>query len=131
LVLFYNFISHENEFSEQSGKYGKLIGSYTGFGVLTAVDMNSFVFWDITPCILLKANQSFGGKCDLRLQGRKLSPTRNQREAGSKQNRLAACCLLHAGFLLGLFIDHEDGGYMFLRNVGLLSAGYTVVYPKR
>jgi hypothetical protein len=24
----------------------------------------------------------------------------------------------HAGFLLGLFFDPEDGGYIFLRNVG-------------
>jgi hypothetical protein len=29
-----------------------------------------------------------------------------------------ACYLLHAGFLLDLFIDPEDGGEMFLRNVG-------------
>jgi hypothetical protein len=27
------------------------------------------------------------------------------------------CYLLHAGFLLGLFFDPEDGGDMFLRNV--------------
>jgi hypothetical protein len=26
----------------------------------------------------------------------------------------AACFLLHAGFLLGLFFDPEDGGDMFL-----------------
>jgi hypothetical protein len=30
----------------------------------------------------------------------------------------SACCLLRAGFLLGLIIDPEDGGYMFLRNFG-------------
>jgi hypothetical protein len=34
--------------------------------------------------------------------------------------KLAAYYLLHAGFLLGLF-DLEDGGDMFLRNVGWVS----------
>jgi hypothetical protein len=28
------------------------------------------------------------------------------------------CYLLQAGFLLGLFFDREDGGDMFLQNVG-------------
>jgi hypothetical protein len=31
------------------------------------------------------------------------------------------CYLLLAGFLPGLFFDPEDGGYMFLQNVGWLS----------
>jgi hypothetical protein len=30
----------------------------------------------------------------------------------------SACYLLHAGFLLGFFFDPEEGGDMFLRNVG-------------
>jgi hypothetical protein len=29
-----------------------------------------------------------------------------------------ASCKQSSGFLLGLFFDREDGGYMFLRNVG-------------
>jgi hypothetical protein len=29
-----------------------------------------------------------------------------------------SCHLLSAGFLLGLFFDLEDGGNMFLRNIG-------------
>jgi hypothetical protein len=28
-----------------------------------------------------------------------------------------ACCLLHAGFLLGLFFSPEDGGNIFLGNL--------------
>jgi hypothetical protein len=36
----------------------------------------------------------------------------------------------HAGILLGLF-NPEDGGDIFLRNVGLLSTDYTAVYPIR
>jgi hypothetical protein len=30
----------------------------------------------------------------------------------------SAWCLLHTGFFLGLFFDPEDGGNIFLRNVG-------------
>jgi hypothetical protein len=29
-----------------------------------------------------------------------------------------ACCLLHAGFLRGLFFDPEDGDYVFFQNIG-------------
>jgi hypothetical protein len=36
-----------------------------------------------------------------------------------------------AGFLLGLLFKAEDGGYMFVRNVGLLSIDRTALYPRR
>jgi hypothetical protein len=35
-----------------------------------------------------------------------------------KQGAISASHLLHAGFLFGLFLDPENGGDMFLRNVG-------------
>jgi hypothetical protein len=41
--------------------------------------------------------------------------------SGSKNKpsrKPSAYYLLHAGFFLGLFFDPEDGGDMFLRNVG-------------
>jgi hypothetical protein len=69
---------------------------YVRTDIQTAVVMKSSIFWDLTPCSLLKANRRFGGT-------RRLQP---------------ACYLLHVDFLIGLFFDPEDGGDMFLRNVG-------------
>jgi hypothetical protein len=37
--------------------------------------------------------------------------------------------MLHIIFLLGVFLDPEDGGDMFLRNVGGLSTDYTALCP--
>jgi hypothetical protein len=63
---------------------------YVGFEVLTAVVTKSTIFWDITPCSRLIINRRFGRTYRLRLQG----------------------------FFLSLFFGPEDGGDMFLRNVG-------------
>jgi hypothetical protein len=60
--------------------------------------MKSYIFWDLTPCIPSKVNCRFGGTCRRNIQA------------------LAIC--FHAGFLPGLFFDLQDGGGMFLRNVG-------------
>jgi hypothetical protein len=63
-----------------------------GFEVLTAVVMKSTIFLDIMLCGPLKVTQRFRGTYPPHL--------------------LATC--FHAGFLLGLFFDPEDGGDMFL-----------------
>jgi hypothetical protein len=52
-----------------------------------------------------------------------------RRILGSYQAVLATC--FRAGSLLGLFLNPEDGGDMFLRNVSRLSTDYTALYPRR
>jgi hypothetical protein len=77
-----------------------------GYEVLTAVVIKNYIFWDITPCSLLKVNRCFGGTCRLHLQRRKISQPRNQHEASSKQN-----------WFLTWFIFDPEYGDTFLRNV--------------
>jgi hypothetical protein len=57
--------------------------------------MKSSVFWDMTPCSSLNVNRRFG-----------------------EETCRYASYLLHAGFMFGLFIEPEDGGNMFHKNVG-------------
>jgi hypothetical protein len=63
---------------------------------------------------------------------RNISPpfSGSKNELRKNSRPLFATCV-HAGFLLDLFFDLEDGGDMFLRNVGLLSRDYTALYPRR
>jgi hypothetical protein len=52
-----------------------------GFEVFTAVVMKSIIFWDVTPCSLLKCNWRCGGTYRLHLQGRR----KFQQEPASNQ----------------------------------------------
>jgi hypothetical protein len=74
--------------------YKKMAG--VEFEVLTAVVVKVSVFWDIIKCSLLKVNRRLGQICRLHLQGRRISQV--------------SCYILHAGFLLGLHFDPEEGG---------------------
>jgi hypothetical protein len=43
----------------------------------------------------------------------------------------SACCLLCAGFLLGLLSDPEDGGDMFLQKLADFHQTTKILYPRR
>jgi hypothetical protein len=79
------WIGHVAHMGAMRNTYTFLVGELEG-------KKSIIVFWDITPCSPLKVNRRFGGTYRLHLQGRAL---------------LATC--FHAGFLLGIFFDPEDG----------------------
>jgi hypothetical protein len=85
--------------------------------VLSSVVMESSASWCITPCSPLKDNRRFGGN---------ISPP-----VFVYNPKCLFATYFHDGFLLGLFIDPEDGGDMSLRNVGCLSTDYAALYPRR
>jgi hypothetical protein len=60
----------------------------------------------------------FRRNVSLHLQGGRIG------QAGGKEALLGAC--VRSGILFDVFFDPEEGGDMFLRNVGLLSADYMV-----
>jgi hypothetical protein len=74
---------------------------HVGFKVLTAVVLKSSVFCDITSCSQLKVIRRFGVTCRLHLQGRRILEAKTSMK-------------------VGLFFYPEEGGDIFLRNVGLL-----------
>jgi hypothetical protein len=53
-----------------------------GNKLLSTYEMNSTIFWDVTPRSPLKVSRRFRGTYRLRLQGRRLSEARYQRESG-------------------------------------------------
>jgi hypothetical protein len=79
----------------------------------------SNIYRDIAPCSPLKVNQGFGRIYCLHLQGRinreKYQPESRWHAVKLNKKKNATC--FHAGIFFGLF-DPEDGGDMFLPNVG-------------
>jgi hypothetical protein len=79
----------------------KLVGTYLGFEVLTAMVMKSSIFWDL----MIRMNSSL--------------------------HRALLATYFHAGFLHGIFFYPEDGGDMFFRNVDSLLADYTALHRSK
>jgi hypothetical protein len=119
----------------------KGIQLYTaGFEVFTAVVMKSIICWDMTPCSPLSFNRRFGRTGRLHLRGRRNKFGKNQQAsrwqaewytgftAGGLFCLPPACLLV---FCWIYFFDREDGGDMFLRNLGWNSTDYKASYPRR
>jgi hypothetical protein len=94
-----------------------------GFELLTTGVTVSSVFWNTAQCSQMKVNRRIGGTYFLHLQGRRISQATNQSEAG---NSISALCWS----LIDSLFYYEDGGSMFLRNVGWFSADYTALYSR-
>jgi hypothetical protein len=108
-------------YQKQKNKTKKPLNSYiVGFQVFTAVVMKSIIFWDITRCSPLSLNRRFGGTYRLHLQRRRNKFIKNQQASKQVASR----------FCWTYFFDPEDGGDMFLRNVGWNSTDYTASYPR-
>jgi hypothetical protein len=91
---------------------------FVGSEFLKAVSMKSLIFWNIKPYSLLKVSRRFGEYIAM------------QKDSMKRAASEATCYLLHDGFLLGLFFDPEDGGHIFLRNIGRFSTDNTSFYPR-
>jgi hypothetical protein len=76
---------------------------YVGSEVSTVVVIKISVFLDTLPHSVLKVNRCFGGTCNLRLQGWRVSQARKENEADNKQSSA----------------------------LSLLSVDYTALYPWR
>jgi hypothetical protein len=68
------------------------------------------IFWDVMPCKPLQYYENH------LMFWRNMSPP----SSGVKGKASFTCCLLYAGFLVGLLFSPEDGGDMFLQKVGPL-----------
>jgi hypothetical protein len=89
----------KSRFTCDKCEQGSIWDESVGSEVPKAMGTKSPILWDITLCSPMKVNRDFQRTRRLHLQGLKI--------------RWAACYLLHAGFLLGLFFNPVDGGNMF------------------
>jgi hypothetical protein len=76
--------------------------------------MKRIIFWDMIPCSPFSFNRRFGGTYRLHLQGRR---NKFSKPASKGLLNLFLATRLLAGFLI-YFFDPENGGDMFLRNIG-------------
>jgi hypothetical protein len=98
-----------------------------GFEALTAVTMESTIFWDVTPCSPVEIRQYFGGSHCFHLQCRKViqasKQARRSQQAGRDEYTSLVTCL-------DLPFDTKVWSGTILRNVGDLP-NYNTSRPRR
>jgi hypothetical protein len=75
-------------------------------------------FWNVVPCSPVEIDRRFGGTYCLHLKDQRVSQTRSKHQVGRYSTLLYV--ILSACFFRGLLYSPEDGGSMFLQNVGEL-----------
>jgi hypothetical protein len=97
-------------------QYNKTIYDNVRFQVLTAVVIKSTIFWDTTPCSLLKVNGRFGGTYRLQLQGQRICWARNQRESrvASRQCLTVRLCAHQARFACSMMLSDATCEMLYL-----------------
>jgi hypothetical protein len=134
--------------------------NYTGFGKLQkefnwlkwrSVLLNKTIlypkrtlFSDMMPHSLVKVTKCFRGIYCLHLRGWRESQATGKKQLAKWAPRLprgstnglpslksSTCSLLLVGYLLGLYLNPEEGSDMFLRNVSQLLADYMVSCVRR
>jgi hypothetical protein len=81
--------------------------------------MKTTLFWDVVQSSTVEIHRSLGRMNYFHLRDRRVSQTRNKQILNS---------FSVAGYLLGLLLDSENRGIMFLRNVSELLPEYTASY---
>jgi hypothetical protein len=82
------------------------------FEVTAAENIKSANSYNETSYSLVEVYTCFRGIYCLHLQGRIVIKTINQQETSSKKQ--STCCLILGHCLLGIVVDPEDGGSIFL-----------------
>jgi hypothetical protein len=107
---------------------------YITFVSSNLIKINKFLtyvgFEFLTIFHLSQCNTIQSGECHAALWRNMLLPSSGSTCKSSKKP--TSCCLLHSDFsLLGVFLNPEDGGNMFLSGAGWLSLDYMELYARR
>jgi hypothetical protein len=94
---------------EEIGKNCNKMRASTDKLVKLSLLKDSF-FWNILRCSLVKVNRLFGRKYLLHLQCQRVNRAISDRQQAELN--------VHYFYLHGVLIDYEDGGDMFLLDVG-------------